>query len=211
MMGGQSSPLFGRGEGALTPGSLPRPLSGSSSPFLPQSPGLSAALGLPGAPRTPTPAHQQSHQSLPGLSQGTFPSLSRDPRDPISQSHPSLQIPSLNSMSSTQAQTLSHLNAASLASYSSRDSLALMNQGSRGSLASGLVDPTSQIYQQYLQQRQAQEELILRSAGAHPSQLAAHQSMMLQQGLMSAAGYSGYPPSLGLRPGSYQGMNRPWL
>lgn len=210
MMTGQSSPLFGRGEGALTPGSLPRPLSGSSSPFLPQSPGLSAALGLPGAPRTPTPAHQQSHQSLSGLSQGTFPSLSRDPRDPISQSHPSLQIPSLNSISSTQAQTLSHLNAATLASYSSRDSLALMNQGSRGPLTSGLVDPTSQLYQQYLQQRQ--EELLLRSAGAHPSQLAAHQSMMLQQGLMSAAGYpSGYPPSLGLRPGSYQGMNRPWL
>lgn len=211
MMTGQSSPLFGRAEGALTPGPLPRPLSGSSSPFLSQSPGLSAALGLPGAPRTPTPAHQQSHQSLSGLSQGTFPSLSRDPRDPISQSHPSLQIPSLNSISSSQAQTLGHLNAASLASYSSRDSLALMNQGSRGPLASGLVDPASQFYQQIFQQRQAQEELLLRTAGAHP-QLAAHQSMMFQQGLMSAAGLSsGYPPSLGLRPGSYQGMNRPWL
>ncbi|XP_063612562.1 mucin-2-like [Penaeus indicus] len=209
MMTGQSSPLFGRGEGALTPGSLPRPLSGSSSPFLSQSPGLSA-LGLPGAPRTPTPAHQQSHQSLSSLSQGSFPSLPRDPRDPISQSHPSLQIPSLNSISSSQAQTLSHLNAANLASYSGRDSLALMNQQSRGALAGGLVDPTSQLYQQYLQQRQ--EELILRSAGAHPSHLAAHQSMMIQQGLMSAAGFSsGYPPSLGLRPGSYQGMNRPWL
>ena len=207
MMTGQSSPLFGRTEGAITPGPLPRPISGSPSPFLSQSPGLSAALVLPGAPRTPTPAHQQSHQSLSGLSQGTFPSLSRDPRDPISQSHPSLQIPSLNSISSSQAQSLGHLNVASLASYSSRESLALMNQGGRG-----LVDPTSQFYQQFFQQRQAQEELLLRTAGAHPSQLAAHQSMMFQQGLMSAASLSsGYPPSLGLRPGSYQGMNRPWL
>ena len=210
MSGGQSSPLFGRGEGTLTTGgTLPRSLPASTSPFLPQSPGLSSSLSMPGAPRTPTPAHQQPHQPL-SLGQSNFGgSLGRDP---ISQSHPSLQIPTLNSLVSSQAQ-ISHLNAAGLASYHTRDSLALMGQGSRaGALASGLVDPAAsqQFYEQYFQRQQ--QELLLRSAG-HP-QLAAQHSMMIQQGFMSAAaaGYpSGYPASLGLRSGSYQSMNRPWL
>lgn len=204
----QSSPIFVRNDNPLTPGSLPRSLSGSPSPFLPQSPGLGSALGMPGSSRTPTPAHQQS------LGQSNFPSLSRDPRDPrdpISQSHPSLQIPSLNSIACSQAQTLGHLNPASLASYTSRDSLALMSQGGRAPLVG--VDPTThqQLYQQYLQRHQLQEEILLRSAGAHSH--IAHQSMMLQQGLMSAAASypSGYPHTLGLRSGSYQGMNRPWI
>lgn len=210
MSGGQSSPLFGRGEGALTPGTLPRTLPGSTSPFLPQSPGLSSSLSMPGAPRTPTPAHQQPHQSL-SLSQSNFAGTL--PRDPISQSHPSLQIPSLNSIVSSQPQ-ISHLNAAAgLASYHNRDSLALMGQGSRGAAlaAGGLVDQAAsqQLYEQYIQRQQ--QEFLLRSA-SHP-QLAAQHSMMIQQGFMSAAaGYpSGYPASLGLRSGSYQGMNRPWL
>ena len=209
--GGQSSPLFGRGEGALTPGTLPRTLPGSTSPFLSHSPGLPSSLSMPGAPRTPTPAHQQPHQSL-ALGQSNFTgALSRDP---ISQSHPSLQIPSLNNIVSSQPQ-ISHLNAAAgLASYhSSRDSLALMGQSSRGAAlaAGGLVDQATsqQLYEQFLQRQQ--QEFLLRSA-SHP-QLAAQHSMMLQQGFMSAAaGYpSGYPASLGLRSGSYQGMNRPWL
>ena len=198
MMPGQSSPLFGRGDGTLTPGSLPRSLSGASSPFLPQSPGLGAALTMPGPARTPTPAHQQSHQSL----SSNFPSI---PRDPISQSHPSLQIPSLNSIASTQA------SLSQLASYNPRDSLALMNQSGRGSLVgtSGSLVDTPQLYQQYLQRQQLAQDELLRSAGVSP-QLAAHQSMMLHHGLMSAYP-SGYPPSLGLRSGSYQGMNRPWI
>ena len=197
MNSSQSSSLFPRNDNPLTTGSLGRPLSGTSSPFLSQSPGLGGAL----PPRTPTPAHQ---------SPSGFPSISRDPRDPISQSHPSLQIPSLNSIAGSQAQqTLNHLN--SLAYPPSRETLSLINQGGRGPL----VDPSQQLYQQYIQRSQlaAQEELFLRSAGAH-SQLAAHQSMMLQQGLMSAAAASypsGYPHSLGLRSGSYQGMNRPWI
>ncbi|KAF2360521.1 Bromodomain [Trinorchestia longiramus] len=207
MSGAQSSPLFGRGDGTLTPRTLP----GSTSPFLSQSPGLSSSLSMPGAPRTPTPAHQQPHQSL-SLGQSNFGSSL--PRDPISQSHPSLQIPSMNSIVSSQPQ-ISHLNAAAgLASYHGRDSFSLMGQSSRGALvgaAGGLVDPAAsqQLYQQYLQRQQ--EEFLLRSS--HP-QLAAQHSMMLQQGFMSAAaaGYpSGYPASLGLRSGSYQGMNRPWL
>ncbi|XP_018020851.1 uncharacterized protein LOC108677188 [Hyalella azteca] len=206
MSGGQSSPLFGRGDGSLTPRTLP----GSTSPFLSQSPGLSTSLSMPGAPRTPTPAHQQPHQSL-SLGQSNFGSSL--PRDPISQSHPSLQIPSLNSIVNSQPQ-ISHLNAAGLASYHSRDSFALMGQGSRGALvgaAGSLVDPAAsqQLYEQYLQRQQ--QEILLRSS--HP-QLAAQHSMMLQQGFMSAAaaGYpSGYPASLGLRSGPYQGMNRPWL
>jgi hypothetical protein len=119
----------------------------------------------------------------------------------------------LNSIVNSQPQ-ISHLNAAGLASYHSRDSFALMGQGSRGALvgaAGSLVDPAAsqQLYEQYLQRQQ--QEILLRSS--HP-QLAAQHSMMLQQGFMSAAaaGYpSGYPASLGLRSGPYQGMNRPWL